>query len=736
MSKKPFPAVPRSGSSHETNITTEMNTRESHLNRISFDQEPRRAFVDSYQSIAMRNPFLQLHQTQADGFSEHDINDLALSGKTHGWHNQARTPISDQPTCVRTHASQHAQTEHLPVHPRDSDTSFYSQDHQGRYSALSGDSPSSSKHQLSPKLTLSPSKIYRVTNFTYENDLPMPLRPRQNPEQTPQEASGTARHGVANGVERGIEFYDANNPHMNDRQSSPASEFKIAQNSHSGLSRPVSVSRHHLSDASNQSPLVDHMPTDQVREHHSRGQRTPEPRLYSEEAVEDRLTEHDAGSNEMSEHHADFHRNRSAHNLSYSPRGEETISEVSSGRLQPRALKSILRRSKEESVENFSIADTYASEAQYPSESIVSSSRHRRTATDLPLRAYQEAASGDVNDDSLIRSQRFPLNNGPENVGNSLRRRSCHSTYSSFFSNTNDAGLEANDGRGANNRLSVDEPIKRHRSPTKQMFGAKGWLSRTGSMNDASVNHQRKSGFKHWRGQLKQKAKGIQGDAFKVVADPFRHHKQIEELPYRPLSNPFERMEDQQPRISKTTVPISLNPPKQAKLYAELEVMLVVTVNRYLVIQKQHNRMSVESIEDIYQQWRAKNRPQVIEFMFDQLTQLELLKANMNTFRFYGPNAGDGLHIAALLKAWHSMAKEMMVRTFCAPDSEVQKHFCHCWKMLEMFGAPMATFVALQGLHVWITREIGEEKKRREVSEGIKYGITRPWYPSDSRYSP
>ena len=68
------------------------------------------------------------------------------------------------------------------------------------------------------------------------------------------------------------------------------------------------------------------------------------------------------------------------------------------------------------------------------------------------------------------------------------------------------------------------------------------------------------------------------------------------------------------------------------------------------------------------------------------------------------------------------MAKEMSVRTFCAPDSQVRKHMHDAHKILEMLGAPLVTFLAFQELQLKTLAKFNEaakqmEEKRRKNSE-------------------
>lgn len=52
-------------------------------------------------------------------------------------------------------------------------------------------------------------------------------------------------------------------------------------------------------------------------------------------------------------------------------------------------------------------------------------------------------------------------------------------------------------------------PIKRSRSPAKQLFGQQGWLGRSTSMRELPSDEHRRAGIKHWGGKLKQRIEEI-----------------------------------------------------------------------------------------------------------------------------------------------------------------------------------------------------------------------------------
>jgi hypothetical protein len=180
--------------------------------------------------------------------------------------------------------------------------------------------------------------------------------------------------------------------------------------------------------------------------------------------------------------------------------------------------------------------------------------------------------------------------------------------------------------------------------------------------------------------------------------------------------------------LSKKT-PISLDPPAQAKLYCEVELMICVTANNYLLQQRKEGRMSVESLTKVVEAWQNKGRPQVVEFQFDQATQRDLILYNLKTFHFHGERADNVLTINSMMFGWKTIAKEMSIRTFCYPDSVIRKHLHDIYKILELLGAPLTTFLAFQELQVKTLNLMRDEQKKRLERSQIAFGQERVWHP-------
>ncbi|KAG8527510.1 uncharacterized protein KY384_007662 [Bacidia gigantensis] len=250
-------------------------------------------------------------------------------------------------------------------------------------------------------------------------------------------------------------------------------------------------------------------------------------------------------------------------------------------------------------------------------------------------------------------------------------------------------------------------PSKRSRSPLKRFLGEKGWLGKSMSMNEMPSGENRKSPFRSLGSKIKKGVGNITDNVSKSI----------------PSGTSPSRSKSRGP----STFHVSLSPPMQAKLYSEIELMICATANQYLNDQVTKDRMSIESLQKVISYWEAKNRPQVIEFMFNQGTQRELIQANLETFRFYGPTAANVVAMNSMMRSWKTLAKEMSVRTFCTPDSAVRKHLQDTYKILEFLGAPLVTFLAFQEISIKAMKIITEEQKRKDGLKTVTFGVERQW---------
>lgn len=270
------------------------------------------------------------------------------------------------------------------------------------------------------------------------------------------------------------------------------------------------------------------------------------------------------------------------------------------------------------------------------------------------------------------------------------------------------ATLPSADEKSASRRA---ESRKRSRSPVKRFLG----LGKSQSMKDipqdkeANDESDKKAGLRLWGDRLRH--------GFLVsISLPTIPSKLMN---FWTNTEPKANTNTAQPEVgrsrapSQSTFPISITPTRQAKIQCEVELMICVTANKFLKFQQKAGLMSPESVTKVVSQWKQKNRPQVLEFQFDQATQRDLVLYNINTFKFYGEAQTNPMVLNATMYAWKVMAKEMSVRTFCTPDSVIRKHLHDTHKVLEMLGAGLPTFLALQELQVATLKEMAEKQKEK-----------------------
>lgn len=168
---------------------------------------------------------------------------------------------------------------------------------------------------------------------------------------------------------------------------------------------------------------------------------------------------------------------------------------------------------------------------------------------------------------------------------------------------------------------------------------------------------------------------------------------QAEKADLSPTSR-SSRSRDKHPKVAVLSV--SLGPPEQARIYMEVELMLVHTANTFLMNQFSHGRMAMDSIKKTVDAWKARGRPTVLEFMYDQTTQRDLVAVNQHNLRFYGGRASDGVKINATLYSWRHVASFMVVRTFCDADTIILKLLFDIEQILELLGAREPILLRLQ----------------------------------------
>jgi hypothetical protein len=177
------------------------------------------------------------------------------------------------------------------------------------------------------------------------------------------------------------------------------------------------------------------------------------------------------------------------------------------------------------------------------------------------------------------------------------------------------------------------------------------------------------------------------------------------------------------PKLSVLSV--SLCAPEQAKIYMELELMVVISANTFLMNQFSQGRIAVDTIKKTVDAWKSKGRPVVTEFMYDQGTQRDLVALNQHNFRFYGERAGDTMRINSMLYNWKHVAALMAVRTLCNADTVILKLLFDIEQILELLGAREPVMLRLQQIRSTANETMRLERQRRNgnsISQNVVLG--------------
>lgn len=146
--------------------------------------------------------------------------------------------------------------------------------------------------------------------------------------------------------------------------------------------------------------------------------------------------------------------------------------------------------------------------------------------------------------------------------------------------------------------------------------------------------------------------------------------------------------------------------------------MLVHTANTFLMNQFSQGRIAIDSIKKTVDTWKARGRPVVIEFMYDQATQRDLVAVNQHNLRFYGETAGDSVRINAMLYNWRQVASLMAIRTFCDADTVILKLLFDIEQILELLGAREPILLRLQQIRASATEIMRVARQKAQTDTG------------------
>ena len=259
---------------------------------------------------------------------------------------------------------------------------------------------------------------------------------------------------------------------------------------------------------------------------------------------------------------------------------------------------------------------------------------------------------------------------------------------------------------------SSSKQVKRSRSPVKRLLGIGKNTPENGPKTPVpadpktptAASSTKKSSLKQWSDKIRHGFLSIDHEEVQREAD-------IEEY-----------LQEAAQAEPPSTFPISLDPAYQSRLQADIELLICVSANKFILHEAQQGRISKDTVNKIRRSWEAKNLPQVLEYHYDQGTQRELILLNFRTVQFHGQFANDPVALNSTMLSWGTLAKEMSVRTFCSADSAIKKQLHDAQRVLEMLGAPLITCLAFEQLHVKALAMINKRQKERLARQQAENG--------------
>ena len=172
------------------------------------------------------------------------------------------------------------------------------------------------------------------------------------------------------------------------------------------------------------------------------------------------------------------------------------------------------------------------------------------------------------------------------------------------------------------------------------------------------------------------------------------------------------RPRDQEKLRRTKSIAISLSPREQSLLYCELEYILTTALNDFITVQFNTGLLDAMKLKKVADGWAAKGRPKVVAFRYDLETQLDLVAAHVDEFRFFGLRQGNPVQITSLVDGMRANARAMRVRSFCHPDLVISRQVKDSRVLADLVGASAQMRAAVEQVWSFYERIVDRESRR------------------------
>ncbi|KAI1499430.1 hypothetical protein F5X99DRAFT_419910 [Biscogniauxia marginata] len=232
------------------------------------------------------------------------------------------------------------------------------------------------------------------------------------------------------------------------------------------------------------------------------------------------------------------------------------------------------------------------------------------------------------------------------------------------------------------------------KTKSKILIGEDGYLENTAAPAQVRAQDQKKKSDH-------SKASGF-FDKFKSIAREFAENSF---KPYRTKPGAVKQFAT------------SLDPREQSLVYCELEFNLSNALDEYIKAQLNSGRLSPDKLKRVADAWAAQGRPRVTGFRYDLETQVDLVAAHIDDFRFCGDMQLDPVAISGLLHSMRMNARQMRARTYCQPDTVIFKHLSDALSFMRLIGTPEPKHTRLEQVAQFFKTIVAREKAYRQKVE-------------------
>ncbi len=149
---------------------------------------------------------------------------------------------------------------------------------------------------------------------------------------------------------------------------------------------------------------------------------------------------------------------------------------------------------------------------------------------------------------------------------------------------------------------------------------------------------------------------------------------------------------------------VSLRPNMQALVLGQIEFILNVVANEFLLDAVSTKRLKPDVVMRLAAGWKAKHLPPVVDFMYDGRTQYALVISNGDMVKF---GHEDRAARNAAITAWDGVVTSLAARVLCLSNEAIMSFFARLPAVLTLLRARDAHHAALRDLHLKVMYEVG-----------------------------